>query len=78
MQKISHDLNQNTFSLLCESDSFSCSRLFKQEQNMNSRKDTSPHPDMVTFLCCLTNRTSEPEPSEHAVLCMLMQCSARV
>lgn len=30
--------------------------------------------DMVTYLCCLTNRTSEPEPSKHAVLCLLTQC----
>lgn len=32
------------------------------------------HADMVTYLCCLTNRTSEPEPGKHTVLCMLMQC----
>lgn len=28
---------------------------------------------MATCLCCLTNWTSEPEPSKHTVLCMLMQ-----
>lgn len=32
------------------------------------------HADMVTYLCCLTNRTSEPKPSKHTVLCMLTQC----
>ena len=32
------------------------------------------HADMVTYLCCLTNRTSEPEPGKHAVLGALMQC----
>lgn len=30
--------------------------------------------DMVTYLCCLTNRTSEPKPSKLTVLCMLTQC----
>lgn len=49
--------------------------LFKQqEQNTNSQNDTFSHADMVTYLCCLTNRTSEPGPGKHAALCMLMQC----
>lgn len=58
--------------------SFSCTALVftQQEQNMNSQSDIFFffHADMVTYLCCLTNRTSEPEPSKHKVLCMLMQC----
>lgn len=30
------------------------------------------HADVLTYLCCLTNRTSEPEPGKHAAFCMRM------
>lgn len=50
---------------------------FKQEeQNVKSQNDTFffLHADMVTYLCCLTKRTSEPKHSKHTVLYMFMQC----
>lgn len=49
--------------------------LFKQQNKTGILKMTLFfYADMVTYLCCLTNRTSEPEPSKHTVLCMLTQC----
>lgn len=50
-------------------------RILKQQEWKSSEWHFSfSHADMVTYLCCLTKRTSEPEPGKHTVFYMLTQC----